>query len=89
MLFRAANCEPVAQLCVTWQIHRAVKLLHNNKQFSVTSAFSIVSSNLPEAIVMLVISYSQPQHHNLCMLAHGAQQPVYSALNWQKQLELE
>ncbi len=88
MLFRAATCEPAALLCVTWQLYVAVKLLHNDKQFSITSLFLTVSSNLFEAIFVIVISYSQPQHHYLCMLVHGAQQPVYSALNRQKQLEL-
>ena len=88
MLFRAATCGPKALLCVTWQLSVAVKLLHS-KRFSTAYLFPDVSSTLFHAVFVIVIFYSQPQHHNLCMLVHVVQQPVYSALNWQKQLELE
>jgi len=90
LLFHAATCEPkaVPLLCVTWQLNVAVKLLHT-KQFSIASLFPDVSSTLFHAVFVIFISYSQLQHHNLCMLVHVAQQPVYSALNWQNQLELE
>lgn len=81
-----ATCEPKA--FVTWQLDVVVKLLHK-KQFSIASLFSAVLANPFHAVFAIVISYSQSQHHNLCMLARGAQQPVYFALNWQKQLELE